>query len=92
MLNKHLIQFVNDVDKGLSQTPKTLPSKYFYDEIGDALFVEIMAMPEYYLSRAEMEIFTEKSVDIIDMLRLDKSESFELIELGAGDGTKSVSY
>lgn len=89
MLNKHLIQFVNDVDKGLSQTPKTLPSKYFYDEIGDALFVEIMAMPEYYLSRAEMEIFTEKSADIIDMLRLDKSESFELIELGAGDGTKT---
>ncbi|MGK0273561.1 MAG: L-histidine N-alpha-methyltransferase [Cocleimonas sp.] len=89
MLNKHLKQFVNDVNEGLSQTPKTLPSKYFYDERGDALFVKIMGMPEYYLSRAEMEIFSEKSADIIKTLQLDKSELFELIELGAGDGTKT---
>lgn len=77
------------MNEGLSQTPKTLPSKYFYDERGDALFVKIMGMPEYYLSRAEMEIFSEKSADIIKTLQLDKSELFELIELGAGDGTKT---
>ena len=89
MLNKQTKQFLNDVDHGLRQTPKTLPSKYFYDEKGDALFVEIMGMPEYYLTRAEMEIFTEQSPDVIKTLQLNKSEYFELIELGAGDGTKT---
>lgn len=81
--------FKQDVDKGLSSDPKTLPSKYFYDEKGDALFVKIMHMPEYYLTRAEMEIFKTKSGDIISELGLKKDSYFELIEMGAGDGTKT---
>ena len=53
-----LEQFRQDVIEGLSKHPqKTLPSKYFYDAKGDALFVQIMAMPEYYLTNAEMDIF-----------------------------------
>ena len=44
-------EFANNVDAGLSQSEKTLPSKYFYDKKGDALFVQIMKMPEYYLTR-----------------------------------------
>lgn len=89
MLNKQLKQFADDVDHGLRQTPKTLPTKYFYDEKGDALFVEIMGLPEYYLTRAEMEIFSEQSAELIKTLQLNKSEYFELIELGAGDGSKT---
>ena len=83
-------QFKQDVDHGLSSDPKTLPSKYFYDEIGDDLFVQIMNMPEYYLTRAEMEIFKTKTHEIIAGLQLSKQKHFELIELGAGDGTKTV--
>jgi len=82
-------QFKNDVEEGFSQDPKTISSKYFYDEKGDALFVEIMKMPEYYLTRAEYEIFSQQTNDIIKALDLQKDRYFELIELGAGNGKKT---
>lgn len=82
--------FKSDVDKGLTSTMKYLPSKYFYDEKGDALFVKIMNMPEYYLTRAEHEIFKVQTSDIIESFGFDKNQYFELIELGAGDGTKTI--
>ncbi|MBU2871415.1 L-histidine N(alpha)-methyltransferase [Colwellia sp. E2M01] len=82
-------QFSNDVDAGLSHAQKQLPSKYFYDKTGDALFVKIMALPEYYLTRAEMEIFTMQTSAMISALSLNKNKYFELIELGAGDGSKT---
>ncbi len=84
-----ITQFKKDVELGLSDSPKTLPSKYFYDKKGDELFVQIMNMPEYYLSRTELEIFKEQSQEIINALELDPNQYFELIELGAGDGTKT---
>lgn len=82
-------QFKKDVELGLGNSPKTIPSKYYYDKKGDELFVQIMNMPEYYLSRAELEIFKEQSEEIIKALELDPNQHFELIELGAGDGTKT---
>ncbi|HUH74961.1 MAG TPA: L-histidine N(alpha)-methyltransferase [Chitinophagales bacterium] len=81
--------FEKDIDRGLSSTPKTLPSKYFYDEIGDELFVKIMHSEEYYLTRAELDIFENKTQEIIESLQLDKNTYFELIELGAGNGLKT---
>jgi dimethylhistidine N-methyltransferase len=82
-------QFARDVDEGLSQSKKTLSSKYFYNKKGDDLFIKIMEMPEYYLTRAEMEIFSQQTHDIIDSFDIDKNQYFELIELGAGDGSKT---
>ena len=82
-------QFQQDVAKGLSQNPKALPSKYFYDPIGDQLFVKIMNMPEYYLTDAELEIFSQQTQSLITSFDLSTDEHFELIELGAGDGTKT---
>ena len=82
-------QFARNVDAGLSKPEKSLPSKYFYDEKGDALFVEIMNMPEYYLSRCEMEIFSQQTLPLIESLQIEKNVYFELIELGAGDGSKT---
>lgn len=82
-------QFAIDVDAGLSQLNKTLPSKYFYDQKGDELFMQIMALPEYYLTRAEHEIFTEQTQALIDALGVHPDQHFELIELGAGDGSKT---
>lgn len=81
--------FKKDVEEGLSASPKTLPSKYFYDKKGDELFAKIMHLPEYYLTRAELEIFSKQSKNIIDSLQLDKNVFFELIEFGAGDGFKT---
>lgn len=82
-------QFEKDVKEGLSQSPKYLPSKYFYNKKGDELFVQIMNMPEYYLTRAEFEIFKEQTNLIIDALGVKPDSYFELVELGAGDGTKT---
>jgi len=82
-------QFKMDVDKGLSASPKHLSSKYFYDKKGDALFSQIMHLPEYYVTRAELEIFSLQTQIIIDALQLNPNTYFELIELGAGDGLKT---
>lgn len=81
--------FKTDVALGLNSNPKKLPSKYFYDKIGDELFVKIMNMPEYYLTRAEHEIFKQQAPAIINSFGFNTNEFFELIELGAGDGTKT---
>ena len=85
-----LNQFAADVAQGLGAPKKTLSSKYFYDAIGDDLFTQIMALPEYYLTRAEMEIFTQQTNDLITALGQEKSRYFELIEMGAGDGQKTI--
>ena len=80
--------FAQEVLKGLSQYPKKLPSKYFYDEIGDKLFQDIMAMPEYYLTRSELEILEQNKKNIINDVNPNES-GFDLLELGAGDGMKT---
>lgn len=82
-------EFQRDVDLGLSSDNKTLSSKYFYDEIGDALFVKIMNMPEYYLTGAEFDIFKNQTQKFISCLKLDKTIFFKLVELGAGNGKKT---
>ena len=80
--------FAIDVEKGLSSFPKTLPSKYFYDEKGDKIFQEIMAMEEYYLTRAEYEVFQNEKANILNEI-LGSDGAFRLLELGAGDGYKT---
>ncbi len=82
-------QFKKDVEQGLSKTHKSIPSKYFYDKVGDALFVQIMNMPEYYPTRAEFEIFKDKCHKMIESIGVKPDTFFDLIELGAGDGTKT---
>ncbi len=79
-------KLLSDVLKGLSATPKHLPSKYFYDDEGSRLFQKIMALPEYYLTRAEVEILSRYREDIAQCVA---NQPFTLIELGAGDGTKT---
>ena len=81
-------QFARDVLKGLSTSPKYLSSKYFYDKNGDALFQEIMALEEYYLTRCEFEIFQNEKSDLLSQFS-DNGKPFDLIEFGAGDGKKT---
>lgn len=68
--------------------PKYLMPKYFYDEKGSAIFQDIMKMPEYYLTACEMEIFDRQNEHICRSF-LQNSSSFDLIELGSGDGLKT---
>ena len=81
--------FYWDVIQGLSETPKRLPSKYFYDKKGDSLFQAIMMSPDYYLTRCEMEIFTWQANQIVDSI-IAQNLDFELIELGPGNCAKSI--
>ena len=92
-----LSQFAEDVLSGLSSTPKHLSSKYFYDDEGSRLFQEIMRLPEYYPTRAELGIFRSQARQILEAFiatdsRSDsaKAQAIDLIELGAGDGTKTA--
>ncbi|PRX57797.1 L-histidine N(alpha)-methyltransferase [Flagellimonas meridianipacifica] len=80
--------FEQEVYEGLTAYPKYLSSKYFYDEIGDKLFQDIMAMPEYYLTNCEFDIFEEHKKKIVQHFINDGSP-FSLFELGAGDGKKT---
>lgn len=81
-------QFLNDVLSGLIEQPKKLNSKYFYDKTGDALFQQIMNSEEYYLTNCEYEIFETRSAEIAGTL-VKYLDGFDLLELGAGDATKS---
>ena len=83
-----LEQFRASVIDGLGATEKWLSSRYFYDTEGDLIFQKIMEMPEYYLTRAEEEIFLRQTDALIDAL-VDDRQEFDLIELGAGDGIKT---
>lgn len=82
-------RFHADVLEGLSKKQKALPSKYFYDAAGDALFQELMQAEEYYPTRCELEIFLNKSAALAQVMT-GNGEALDLIELGAGDGTKTV--
>ena len=73
-----------EVREGLEATPPTLPSKYFYDARGSALFDRITTLPEYYLTRVEEAIHTRVAADIVERAR-----PRELVELGSGMGAKT---
>src|SRR5215210_6742603 len=84
-----LSQFAEEVLRGLSSVPKQLSSRYFYDDEGSRLFMEIMKLPEYYLTRAELKIFKEQTDAIYGAFKRNAG-AIDLIELGAGDGTKTA--
>lgn len=88
IMDKFTKQFFEDVVHGLSAGNKYLPSKYFYDEQGDALFSRITELEEYYLTRSELEILDTQKERILDYF-CDGCPLFHLIELGAGDGSKT---
>lgn len=78
--------FAEEILSGLRTAPKQLSSKWFYDEQGDKLFQAIMAMPEYYLTDCEREIFQEAGPALLAAIG---GRAFDIIELGAGDGSKT---
>jgi len=79
--------FKREVEAGLSASPKTLPCRFFYDERGSELFSRITRLPEYYLTSCELEILSRSGPDIISLIR---ENSFNLVELGPGDGSKAL--
>src|SRR5712692_7171972 len=78
-------QFARDVVAGLGKTQKELPSRYFYDDIGSALFEVITLLPEYGLTRADERIIRTHATEIVE--RLDSP--LTVAELGSGSGSKT---
>jgi L-histidine N-alpha-methyltransferase len=78
------LRFAEEVRDGLTLPRKTLPSKYFYDDLGSMLFEAICLLPEYYLTRAEAEIFNTHADAIVNAARPER-----LIELGSGSAVKT---
>ncbi|MET0647553.1 MAG: L-histidine N(alpha)-methyltransferase [Pyrinomonadaceae bacterium] len=80
--------FAADVRQGLTAPRKFLLPKYFYDELGSRLFDAICLLPEYYLTRAEAEIFTRHAAEIVERARAG-ADRLTLFELGSGSAAKT---
>ena len=74
-----------EIIEGLRKRPKSIPSKYFYDEKGSELFDQITQLDEYYLARIEMEIMRENIREITSFI----GENAVLVELGSGSSQKT---
>jgi dimethylhistidine N-methyltransferase len=76
--------FAGDVIDDLSQHPKRLSPKYFYDAAGSELFEQITLLPEYYPTRTELSILRDRGSAIADII----PKGAALVEFGAGATTK----
>jgi L-histidine N-alpha-methyltransferase len=76
-----------DVLAGLRRVPKRICSSALYDAEGSRIFQRIMELPSYYLSRAEEEVFRTHAHAIARGFR---GERVTVVDLGAGDGSKTV--
>src|SRR4029077_6943218 len=76
--------FAREVIDDLSQYPKRLSPKYFYDAAGSELFEQITLLPEYYPTRTELAILRDRSRAISAIIPAGAA----LVEFGAGATTK----
>src|SRR5262245_9838697 len=74
-----------EVQDGLARTDKLLPCKFFYDAAGSELFERICELPEYYLTRTELQIVRDAADDICARL----GPRVRLVEFGSGSSTKT---
>lgn len=77
--------FKREVIEGLSQSPKRIPSKLFYDEHGSRLFEAITGLDEYYLTRTEISIFRAHLPEMAALI----GPNALVIEFGTGAGVKT---
>ena len=77
-------KFLSDALAGLGATPKTLPSKYFYDDRGSELFELICELPEYYVTRVETKLLGNVADEVADIIGPDAA----IIEYGTGSSEK----
>ena len=76
--------FAAEVTESLQRQPRQLPSKYFYDALGSALFEAICQLPWYRITRAESALLERHAAAILAPYR----GAIDLAELGCGSGAK----
>lgn len=79
------LAFRADVLAGLAEPQKAIPARWFYDDAGSRLFEDITRLPEYYPTRAETEILTDRAAEIAKLI----GESRAVIEFGSGSSVKT---
>src|ERR1051325_786227 len=77
-------EFAADVRYYLSLAPPQLPSRYFYDDLGSALFDAICRLPWYTITRAETRLLAAHGADILRRI----PSLTTIVELGPGSGEK----
>ena len=77
--------FADEVSFSLNKSPKFINPKYFYDNKGSELFEKICNLPEYYLTRTEIDILKNLQSNLSEYL----DDSFRLVELGSGSSVKT---
>ncbi|QDH34471.1 L-histidine N(alpha)-methyltransferase [Porphyrobacter sp. YT40] len=79
------LAFRADVLAGLAEPQKAIPARWFYDDEGSQLFEDITQLPEYYPTRAETEILTQRSGDIANLI----GPGWAVVEFGSGSSVKT---
>lgn len=77
--------FRADVLAGLSQPQKAIPARWLYDDAGSELFEDITQLPEYYPTRAETEILTERGEEFRELIGAGRA----VVEFGSGSSVKT---
>jgi dimethylhistidine N-methyltransferase len=72
--------FAHDLMRALAHRPRTISPKYFYDAEGSRLFDLICELPEYYPTRTELGILTQRASEIAALM----GPRAEVVEFGAG--------
>lgn len=73
------------VASGLSQRPKVIPARFFYDHRGSELFEQITALPEYYPTRTEIGLLRAHADDIARLCGGLRN----VVEFGSGSSAKT---
>lgn len=74
----------SEMRRALTSTPRSLPTKYLYDDRGSELFEQICELPEYYQTRTESKLLSACADQLVA-----RSGAEELVELGSGAATKT---
>ncbi len=78
------VTMAREVRAGLGRSPRSIPPKYFYDDVGSRLFDAICDQPEYYVTRAERSLLVAHAEAIVESARCAS-----LIEIGSGMARKT---
>ena len=76
-------EFAESVRRGLAATPPQLDPRYFYDDLGSALFDAICRLPWYPITRTERRMLERHASEIL-------RQRSRIVELGCGSGEKLV--
>jgi L-histidine N-alpha-methyltransferase len=74
----------DELAASLTTEPKSIPTKYLYDDRGSKLFDAICDLPEYYPTRTELALLQQVAGEIVE-----RTQPSDVIEFGSGTSRKT---